>query len=86
MLKDLPTFIDPFHLAQENRVLHGQIAVEQFTRVLDSLYGTQGNVSFEWLFTTVDGQQAIIKGWIRAPLQMVCQRCLQQIVWKQPSL
>lgn len=81
MSKKLPAFIDPFQLAQENCALHGQIAVEQFSRVLDSLCSTEGNVLFEWLFTTLDEQQAIIKGWVKAPLQMVCQRCLQQMTY-----
>lgn len=81
MLNDLPAFIDPLRLAQENCLLHGQIAVEQFSRVVGSLSSTQGTVSFEWLFTTLDEQQAIIKGWVRAPLQMVCQRCLQQMTY-----
>jgi uncharacterized protein len=80
MLKDFPTFIDPLRLAQENCVLRGHIAVEQFSRILNSLCNTQGTASFEWLFTT-DEQHPIIKGWIKAPLQMVCQRCLQQMTW-----
>lgn len=82
MLKDLPAFIDPLRLAQEDCVLRGQIAVEQFSRILESLCNTQGEASFEWLFTTNEQQQPIVTGWIKAPLQMTCQRCLQPMTWQ----
>lgn len=80
MLKDLPTLVDPLRLAQEKCTLRGQIAIEQFARVLDSLCGTQGEVAFEWRFTTIN-EQPIIEGWVNAPLQMVCQRCLQPMTY-----
>lgn len=82
MTKDLPAFIDPVRLAQTGCVLQGQIAVAECSRIVDRLCSTAGQVSFEWLFTKNEQQRPIIQGWVKAPLQLLCQRCLKQMCWQ----
>lgn len=81
MLNNYPAFIDPIRLAQDDCLLRGQFAVEQLLRIQNSLCSSEGDVTFEWSFTTNEQQQPLIQGWVRTQLQMICQRCLQKMTW-----
>ena len=80
MLNDLPTFIDPLHLAKQGSSLQGSLAVAQMSRLHQSLCEVQGEVYIDWQFQT-EQQWATITGSIQTQLHMLCQRCLQPVGW-----
>jgi len=81
MLEDLPTLIDPKHLAFQGYHLKGSVALEQMSRMTDVLCEVAGNVVIDWLFTTDEQQRPIIQGYIQTQLSLQCQRCLQPMLW-----
>ncbi len=77
----LPKQIDPIHLAQQSVVLKGEISFEDMPRLQNGLYDKQGEATFEWSFTQDNDKRTFIQGWIRATVGLVCQRCLQPVMW-----
>ncbi|EDN67673.1 conserved hypothetical protein [Beggiatoa sp. PS] len=80
MLKELPTFIDPKHLALISSHLTGGVALEQMSRLHDLLCEVTGKVYIDWLFGLDDKQRPIIKGEMKAQVSALCQRCLQPML------
>jgi len=81
MLKDLPTFIDPKHLAFQGARLKGAVALSHMSRLHESLYDSEGDVEIDWLFGLDDKQRPTIVGRVQAQLSLQCQRCLQAMPW-----
>ncbi|MCK5719187.1 MAG: DUF177 domain-containing protein [Thiomargarita sp.] len=81
MLKYLPNFIDPRQLAIANRYLKGNIDFSKMTRLHNNLYDTKGYITINWLFSLDDKNRPTIQGDTEASLSIICQRCLQPVIW-----
>lgn len=81
MLKDLPLLIDPTHLAVARSHLNGHVALAHMERLRDSLCDVQGDAHINWLFAMDDKQRSTISGGVQAQLPILCQRCLQPMLW-----
>ncbi len=81
MLTGLPEFIDPIQLAKQHHVLKGNIPLEAMARIHPSLNEIKGDVYFDWLFTMDDQQRPIVNGILQTELPMICQRCLQPMLF-----
>jgi len=81
MLKDLPRFIDPLHLAKQGCTLQGRVALSQMPRLHDKLCQVQGDVLIDWQFANDGQQRPTIVGSLQTQLKMLCQRCLQPMDW-----
>jgi len=78
-IQRLPVEVEPFKLVEQGRLFEGRIPQQDFTRLQDLLFSDEDNkklieVSLE--FTRTDTRLPVIKGHIKAELQMVCNRCL----------
>lgn len=82
MSKELPHSIDPLRLAHQHRLIHGKIPLAIMTRVCESLCATEGDVSFELMFSLDESHRPMIRGSIKTILPMICQRCLQPMHWE----
>lgn len=82
MSEEQPQSIDPLRLAHQHRLLKGNFSLATMLRVHDSLCATDGDVSFEWLFSLDELHRPVIRGWIKTSLPMTCQRCLQPVCWE----
>jgi len=80
MLDRLPNCIDPLYLAEKRSELKGQIPVSGFDRLADMLLDRSGCVSVILSFGK-EGNQALIEGKIESILTLVCQNCLEALVW-----
>ncbi|RKZ90636.1 MAG: hypothetical protein DRR19_09475 [Candidatus Parabeggiatoa sp. nov. 1] len=81
MLKSLPTWIFPKRLALARDNLKGHVALAQMERLHDSLCDVQGDAHIDWSFAMDDKQRPTISGSVHAQLPMLCQRCLQPMLW-----
>ncbi|MDM8559279.1 YceD family protein [Candidatus Parabeggiatoa sp. HSG14] len=82
MLEYLPTLIDPRHLAFQGYKLKGRVMLAQMFRLHEYLCeGAKGEVEIDWLFATDEQKRPIIKGSMQTELPMLCQRCLQTMLW-----
>lgn len=81
MLEELPVFIDPKRLSQENGHLKGKFALAQMERLHADLCEIKGNVYIDWSFAFDEHRHPTIQGRVQAQLSMYCQRCLQPMEW-----
>lgn len=76
----LPKYIDPLHLADKRSVLKGFIPLNCFDRLASLLPDDSGSIAVDLAFGR-EGKLAVIEGKIEAKLRLVCQNCLQDLVW-----
>lgn len=76
MLRPLPDLIDPMHLAESGRVLHGRMALSKLTRLAGSLHDVNGELVLA-LGGARQGKVRTLQGRIETTLKLVCQRCLE---------
>ena len=83
-IQRLPVEVDPFKLVEQGRLFEGRIPQQDFPRLKELLFSCENTdyesnklieVSLE--FTRTDTRLPVIKGQIKAELQMVCNRCLE---------
>jgi uncharacterized protein len=82
MSEEQPHLIDPLRLAHQHRLVHGKFPLATMTRVCESLCATEGDVSFELMFSLDESHRPMIRGGIKTALPMICQRCLQPLRWE----
>ncbi len=75
----LPVHIDPFRMAETRRLLQGDIALAEMTRLSESLLDTQGSVSVSLEFGIDNEGIRFIHGRVRAEVSLECQRCLEAL-------
>ncbi|WP_020563272.1 YceD family protein [Methylosarcina fibrata] len=80
MLDRLPKYIDPLHLADKRSVLKGLIPLDCFERLASLLLDDTGSIAVDLNFRR-EGKLAVIEGRIESELHLVCQNCLQDLVW-----
>lgn len=76
MLRPLPDLIDPLHLAESGRVLHGRMALSKLTRLAGSLHDANGELVLA-LAGARQGKVRTLQGRVETTLKLVCQRCLE---------
>ena len=83
-IQRLPVEVDPFKLVEQSRLLEGRIPQDDFPRIKELLFSTGDNnesndklIEVNLEFTRTDTGLAVIKGSIKADLQMTCNRCLE---------
>ena len=81
MLTGLPEFVAPIQLAKQHQILKGNIPLEKMTRIHSSLNEVKGEVHFDWQFSMDDEQHPIVNGTLQTKLPMICQRCLQPMLY-----
>lgn len=80
-IQRLPIEVEPFKLVEQGRLFAGRIPHQDFSRLGDLLYSSNENednklVEVDLEFTRTDTRLPVIKGQIKAELQMICNRCL----------
>ena len=82
-IQRLPVEVDPFKLVEQGRLFEGRIPQQDFSRLQDLLFSTDGSskehnklIEVNLEFTRTDTRLPVVKGHIKAELQMVCNRCL----------
>ena len=78
-IQRLPVEVEPFKLVEQGRLFEGRIPQQDFTRLQDLLFSDEDNkklIEVNLEFTRTDTRLPVIKGHIKAELQMVCNRCL----------
>jgi len=83
MSEELPTLIEPKHLALKGCHLKGKVALTKMIRLRDSLYkeGKGAYVYIDWLFVVDEQNRPMINGYMQTQLPLLCQRCLQTMLW-----
>ncbi|MEH6456257.1 MAG: YceD family protein [Cocleimonas sp.] len=80
-IQRLPLEVDPFKLVEQGRLFEGRIPQQDFLRLQDLLFSNDEDngklVEVNLEFTRTDTRLPVIKGHIKAELQMVCNRCLE---------
>ncbi len=76
-IQRLPVEVDPFRLVEQGRQFEGRIPITDFPRLQDLLFEAKDELVVVNLeFTRTETGLPMIKGKIKAKLQMVCNRCL----------
>ena len=77
MSQRLPEFIEPYRLADNQRILKGQLSISNMKRLASLLADNAGNVDIELAFSVDETGQANAKGRVRTQVRMQCQRCMK---------
>ena len=78
MSSDLQQVIEPIRFARAGRQLTGQFALNEMPRLSAQLYKDYGQVQFNIEFGHDEENEVyFITGWIKAVLNILCQRCLE---------
>jgi uncharacterized protein len=81
MLDCLPERIEPVGLADVGRSFRGEIAVSAFERLRPLLTDCEGALRVSLEFRLDERRIRILKGALAGELRLVCQRCLQALVY-----
>ena len=79
-IQRLPVEVYPFKLVDQGRLFEGRIPQADFTRLNDLLFSDENNnnlIEVNLEFTRTDTRLPVIKGHIKAELQVICNRCLE---------
>lgn len=77
MLARLPEFVDPCLLADRGRIIAGELELALLPRIAEVLMDAAGKVQFELDFGKDAKSRVRITGFVRAGLNLECQRCLE---------
>ena len=81
-IQRLPVEVDPFKLVEQGRLFEGRIPQQDFPRLQELLFSDDSGSSDSKLievnleFARTDTRLPVIRGHIKADLQMICNRCL----------
>ncbi|WP_455201295.1 YceD family protein [Kaarinaea lacus] len=76
MSQRLPEFIEPYRLAENKRVLKGELSIANMNRLTPLLASNAGNVEVDLAFAIDETGQAYVKGKVHTRVSMQCQRCM----------
>jgi uncharacterized protein len=85
MSKRLPEHLDPWRFADLGETFAGSVALQDLSRLRESLLDDQGRASFELEFYRDERRRACLKGRVEATLLLECQRCLKAVRLKVSS-
>lgn len=73
----LPVHIDPIRMAETRRLMQGQLALTEMTRLGEALQSSDGEVTVSLEFGTDNEGIRYMRGRIQAEVSLECQRCLE---------
>ena len=73
----LPVHIDPIRMAETRRLLQGQLALADMSRLGEALLDSDGEVAVSLEFGTDNEGIRYMRGRIQAEVSLECQRCLE---------
>ena len=79
MSQRLPEFIEPYRLAETQRILTGEIPVARMKRLSPLLLSDAGNVHVNLIFGKDEIGQANVTGQVETIVTMQCQRCMESM-------
>lgn len=85
MAPDLPLMIEPARLAVSGERLVGQVQLLDLGRISDLILNRDGTVNFSLSFNKDDKGIVQITGELSAPLTVICQRCLNEMLLQLQS-
>jgi uncharacterized protein len=77
MSQRLPDFIEPYRLAETQRILTGALPVKRMTRLTPMLADDTGEVYINLVFGVDEIGQAYATGEVQTCVVMQCQRCME---------
>ena len=75
----LPTYVDTRKVFLHEEEISGFIEVAALSRLQDVLANTDGEIQVHLLFSLNDSKQRLIKGSLKANINVNCQRCLEPV-------
>ena len=82
-IQRLPSEVDPFKLVEQGRLFEGRIPQADFSRLQDLLFVDNSKlIEVNLEFTRTENRLPVIRGQIKAELEMVCNRCLEAVELK----
>jgi uncharacterized protein len=81
MLDCLPERLEPLGLADVGRSFRGKLPVQRFERLAPLLYASEGELTVRLEFRLDERRIRTVKGAIEGELSLVCQRCLNRLVF-----
>jgi uncharacterized protein len=75
----LPEFIDPWHFAEIGKEVSGQVRLQDLPRLAGILVDSGGEAEFKLRFHEGEKRRVHITGFVKAVLQLECQRCLESV-------
>jgi uncharacterized protein len=75
----LPEFIDPWHFAEIGKELSDHIRLINFPRLKEMLVDQEGEAEFLLRFYKGEKGRIHITGYVKALLNLECQRCLESV-------
>jgi uncharacterized protein len=79
MSSRFPERVDPWHLADQGRMLGGTCAFSEMARLAPLLVDAGGNASFRLVFERDQERRAVVRVAVDAVLRLTCQRCLEPL-------
>jgi uncharacterized protein len=73
----LPVHIDPIRMAETRRLLQGEVAVAEMSRLVEALQDSDGSVSVSLEFGIDEEGIRVMRGRVQAEVSLLCQRCLE---------
>jgi len=72
----LPKQADLHKFAAQGKEIEGQVEVSKMPRLSLSLVDDSGTVSYHLKFIFEQGRIPTVRGWVKANVQILCQRCM----------
>lgn len=77
----LPIYFDPRKYASNETVLRGSVALKEFKELSALLVSNKGDVVIDLSFKVDDDRRYIATGNLKAQVELVCQRCMQPVLY-----
>lgn len=75
MNERLPLKINPFELCDRQVILEGQLPLKELPRIVPLIENPEAVVGVHLTFSHEENGLRCIKGWVKANLMLICQRC-----------
>lgn len=79
MSQRLPEFIEPYRLAEIQRILTGDLPIARMSRLVSMLLSDAGEVHVNLVFGVDEIGQANVVGEVTTSVTMQCQRCMESM-------
>ncbi|KPJ95272.1 MAG: hypothetical protein AMJ55_04225 [Gammaproteobacteria bacterium SG8_15] len=79
MSQRLPEFIEPYRLAETQRILTGELPIARMSRLVSMLLSDAGEVHVNLIFGVDEIGQANVIGDVKTSVTMQCQRCMESM-------
>jgi uncharacterized protein len=80
MSSRLPETVDPWRASSQDARYSGTVALSELPRIRDAVSVCEGQAEFSLEFGRDEKKRPLIKGYVKADLKLLCQRCLDHLV------